>query len=219
MQRTSLFALGALAAFAFTPFTASASTAIFGAAQTPNLDCSTAADAPGSQGCPDLTSGTGQGVFSLLSAGEITEVQFWTYEEASAYKGGTLDWAIYVDVGGAQGSLEGQGSFNMLGRLPGTDVNVAGLALTEYQNSFSFSSLSVGGSPQAYFLDLWEPQPPTDGSGIFWARSSDTAMAFELFGTLNNSPTPEPGTFALLAGGILLGFAGMCVRRSKRPVC
>jgi hypothetical protein len=205
MRRAGLVGLGALALFACAPYVASASTVIYGATQTPDMECT--------NGCPDLTTSTGQAVFDLASAGNITGVQFWTYELAGAYNDGTLDWAVYLDVSNAQGALEGQGTFNMDTRPAGTDVSIAGIPLVEFQNNFTISPLNVSGS-QNYFLDLWDPSG-LDGPGIYWAKSSDTAMAFELFGTLDGTGAPEPGSFAMLAGGLLLGVVGMRVRRGR----
>lgn len=211
MGRYGWLCLGVLAVFALVPFPVSANTVvIYGLNQTPITDCSPV--------CPDLTTQGGEGFFGLATSQTITGIQFWTFEEPGAYVGGTLDWAIYVDSAGVHGPLAGQGTFTMESRTTaiGVALSVAGIEVTQYQNLVSISPLPVSGSLQGYFLDLWEVQPPVDHFGVFWARSSSTAMAFQLLGTDEAPSVPEPGTSWLLVCGLLPGVAGALMRRCRR---
>ena len=167
--------------------------------------------------CPDLVTGVGRGVFTLLSDATLASARFWTFQVPGAYNGGTLGWGIYLDNSGTQGSLIGSGTFCLSSNaacisqtLLGA-VNVAGLNLNEYQNDFAIPSLAIHAAshPQSYFLNLSDTSG-LDTFGNFWATSGQNILAFQLSGTGTNGPiqpAPEPATFVLLAGGLALVIA------------
>ncbi|HXK07627.1 MAG TPA: hypothetical protein VMS37_34855 [Verrucomicrobiae bacterium] len=157
-------------------------------------------------GCPDLTEITGEGLFSLVSNTVLTSATFWTFQLDGVYQGGTLAWHIFADNGGSHGSLLGSGTFTLTQTLI-QPVTVGGISLTEYQNDFTIPSLNINPSPspQSYFLDIADTVGGPDQSGIFWATSGESTLAFQLFGT-GNTPVdgPEPATLLLVGCGVAL---------------
>ena len=162
--------------------------------------------------CQGVPTSIGEGVLTLQTDATITGVQFWTFQFAGSYQGGTLDWHIYQDNGGSQGSLIGSGTFVLSETLIG-DVNVDGADLVEYENDFTISSLFMDpASPQTYFLDLSDSSG-IDHTGTYWATSGYGIQAFQIDGTPD--PAPEPSTFLLLAGGVAVLFGRRAWLRSK----
>jgi hypothetical protein len=189
---------------------------------------------PCSPGCPELTTGTGQGLFTLVGNTVLTSARFWTFQSTNVYNGGTFQWQITLDNSGIPGALLAHGTFTL--PVPQTalgQVSVAGLNLTEYQNDFAIPSavINPSPSPQSYFLTIADlsgtPAPAaafngapvltgaTDSFGIFWATGGQGIQAFQLFGTGNADPTvPEPATFALTAAALACG-ARISVQRRQ----
>jgi hypothetical protein len=169
----------------------------------PNLDCRSS--------CPVLTLSVGSGIFVLDSEATISGVQFYTFQVPGAYKGGTLDWAMYTDNSGVQGSLLESGSFLLSQTELDNDISVASYGpLIEYENDFTIHNLLVNPSPapQNYFLDITDMNGG-DGFGIFWATSGPNTLAFQLDGTVSSDSiaTPEPAVPYLLIIGMVSALA------------
>jgi hypothetical protein len=189
--------------FLLVPCSSFGGTLIFGLTNMPD----TSTTACGS-GCPELTSGTGDGLFTLVGNATIAGFTFWTFESPGSYKGGSFLWSIRTDVGNVPGSVIGSGLFSLPTRDLPTDVIVSGISLEEFENTVTLGS-SVGinpiPAPQSYFLQI-QDSSGLDGFGIFWASSQTDNLAFELTGSGNLSTVPEPAG-SCLAGSALLGFA------------
>ncbi len=183
--------------FVWLPLTASATTVYDNGA--PVATCSPV--------CPELTTGTGHGIFTLSADTILTDVRFWTLQTPAppaVYNGGALTWQIFVDNGGVEGALIASNNFT-LSQTPGAQVSVSGLSLDEFENNFSVPNITFHlTSPQSYFLDITD-KSGKDVFGLFWAGSGENSLAFQLMGSGNNVPpdpsTPEPATALLLAAG------------------
>ncbi|HTS66805.1 MAG TPA: hypothetical protein VMH28_32500 [Candidatus Acidoferrales bacterium] len=177
---------------------------------------------PCSPGCPELTTATGQGIFTLLSNTTLTSARFWTFQSDNVYNGGTFRWQIAPDNGGLTGPLIASGTFAFTAsapQVPVGPVSVFGLTLTEYQNDFTIPSVVINPSPspQDYFLNITDISGGVDHFGIFWATSGQSTLAFQLSGTGNASPTtPEPASVLLWASGAAACLATRYVRRDSR---
>ncbi len=163
--------------------------------------------------CPELTTGTGHGIFTLSADTILTDIRFWTLQTPAPqlplppiYNLGVLTWQIFEDNGGVQGALIGSNTFTLT-QKPVATVSVSGLFLDEFENNFSVPNISFHlSSPQSYFLNITDTSGK-DGFGIFWASSGENSLAFLLMGSGNDVPndpsTPEPSTVGLLAAGTL----------------
>jgi hypothetical protein len=161
--------------------------------------------------CPDLTSGIGHGIFTLVADTIVTDIRFWTLQfpaPPAVYNGGTLTWQIFVDNGGVEGALIASNTFK-LSQTPLGQVSVSGTTLDEFENDFSVPDITFHlTSPQSYFLDITDTSGK-DTFGIFWASSGENSLAFQLMGSGNNvlpgppdPSAPEPSTMLLLAAGV-----------------
>jgi hypothetical protein len=157
--------------------------------------------------CPDLTSGIGHGIFTLVADTIVTDIRFWTLQFPAAYNGGTLTWRIFADNSGAEGALIASNTFKLSQTSLG-QVSVSGTTLNEFENDFSVPNVTFSlTSPQSYFLDITDTSGK-DGFGIFWASSGESSLAFQLMGSGNVFPdppdpsAPEPSTVLLLAAGV-----------------
>uniref|UniRef100_Q01XH0 Ice-binding protein C-terminal domain-containing protein n=1 Tax=Solibacter usitatus (strain Ellin6076) TaxID=234267 RepID=Q01XH0_SOLUE len=174
--------------------------------------------------CPELTTGTGTGIFTLTADTILTDIRFWTLQTPappSVYNGGNLTWQIFADNGGVQGALIASNSFK-LSQTPGGQVSVSGLGLDQFENDFSVPNVTFHlSSPQSYFLDITDTSGK-DAFGIFWAGSGENMLAFQLMGSGNNvtpdPSSPEPSTILLFAAGIAACVAarrlGLLVHRA-----
>jgi hypothetical protein len=166
--------------------------------------------------CPELTTGTGHGIFTLTGDTILTDIRFWTLQTPApptVYNGGTLTWKIFADTGGVEGAPIASNTFK-LSQTPGGQVSVSGLSLDQFENDFSVPNITLlVSSPQSYFLDIADTSGK-DAFGIFWASSGENTLAFQLMGSGNNvTPDPsasEPSTVLLLAAG-----ASACVAARK----
>jgi hypothetical protein len=175
-------------------------------------------------GCPELTSGTGHGVFTLVADTILTDIRFWTLQTPApppVYNGGALTWQIFVDNGGVEGAPIASNTFT-LSQTPDGSVGVFGLTVDEFENDFSVPNVTFHlTSPQSYFLDIKDTSGK-DAVGIFWASSGDNLLAFQLMGSGNNVPNdpsaPEPSTVLLFAAGTAACLAarrlGLLVHRT-----
>lgn len=159
--------------------------------------------------CPELTSGTGHGIFTLLTDTIVTDIRMWTLQTPApptVYNGGSLTWQIFADNGGVEGALIFSNTFQ-LSQTPHGQVSVAGLTLDEFENNFSVPNLTFHvTSPQSYFLDITDTSGK-DAFGIFWSNSDENLLAFQLMGSSTDVPpgpdpsAPEPSTVLLLSAG------------------
>ena len=183
-------------------------------------------DNPGGVGINYSTTTTDS--FILSSAANVTGVTFFVREEFEAQSGGnpvtSVDWSI--TSGAFSGATYGSGtaattdaflsSFN-----PGHGFEVL--------RSESFSIPIAGLSPGTYWLQLANAVA-SDGKPLDWDVNSGASLAdvmipsgsifsesseaFQILGD-ENTGTPEPGSFGLLAAGVL-GMAGLLRRRTAR---
>ena len=168
--------------------------------------------------CPELTTGTGHGIFTLGADTIVTDIRFWTLQTPApptVYNGGALTWQIFVDNGGVEGALIASNTFTLF-QTPHGQVGVSGLTLDEFENNFSVPNITFHlTSPESYFLDITDTSGK-DAFGIFWAGSGENSLAFQLMGSGNgnNAPpdpsAPEPSTVLLLAAG-----TAVCVAASR----
>jgi len=167
---------------------------------------------------PELTTGTGHGIFTLGADTIVTDIRFWTLQTPApptVYNGGALTWQIFVDNGGVEGALIASNTFTLF-QTPHGQVGVSGLTLDEFENNFSVPNITFHlTSPESYFLDITDTSGK-DAFGIFWAGSGENSLAFQLMGSGNgnNAPpdpsAPEPSTVLLLAAG-----TAVCVAASR----
>ena len=161
-------------------------------------------------GCPELTTGTGHGIFTLTGDTILTGIRFWTLQTPApptVYNGGALTWTVLADNGGVEGAIIASNTFQ-LSQIPGGQVSVSGLTLDGFENDFLVLNITFHvASPQSYFLDITDTSGK-DAFGIFWARSGESSLAFQLMGSGNNvtpdpgdPSAPEPSTVLLLAAG------------------
>ena len=160
--------------------------------------------------------------FTLLATSNITSIVFYSLEGTGAYLG-SVDWAIYTNVGNQPGALVSGGS----GSATPTRVSlgpVAALGLDAFQNTMS---VSVTGLVAAtYWLVLHNgPVATTAFSDFYWAWTDlnggntgstrgleqslfpasitwDDNSSEHAFSILGDTDVPEPGTMILLSAGL-----------------
>jgi hypothetical protein len=156
-----------------------------------------------------------------LSAGQVpTSLTFWSLEASGAYRG-SISWSIMSSLGG---SVLGSGTSTLV-----TRTNTGSfLGLTEYRNEFNFGSLALGAGTYWLVLHNGAFSNLADPNEFLWetAAANASANGMESFdggvswSTIPGqhafvlSAVPEPGSVAMLVGGLLL--AGCLRRREQR---
>jgi hypothetical protein len=147
--------------------------------------------------------------FSLAAGSEYEDIGFDAPLSLPGGPGGTTTAEIFSESGGLPSAL--------LGSVTVTPPSGSGEPTTITSGSFSPSLTLTGGT--TYFLVLkttaeqvtwWGTSPSTNGNfffgqqltnGISWNKITDTLGAFDITGNTVTA-APEPGTIALLLGGI-----------------
>ena len=182
-------------------------------------------------GTPDLKNGFDMTAFreaddfTLASASTIAGISFWSVPANGNFAGsfdGSVTWAVYNDAAGSPGTLVSSATVNSVPfTATGTDVQ-GNSNFPVFQLDVTLAAplaLSAG----TYWLELHEGASLTanDGSPVFWVTSgngvlkgssSESALlsalpsssnasdlAFQLF----DASVPEPGSWVLVAGGLL----------------
>ena len=172
--------------------------------------------------------------FSLGSTVNFTGIRFWSVQSAAADYSGNVYWAIHSNTAGAPGAVLFTGTPAVTAIATGGST---GFGYAEYQFDFAVAFQLLAGD---YWLALHNGSlASTTPTEMFWETSSagiastgqyndltdapdfgwiDTGNehAFALFGERVIQPppdVPEPGTVALLLGGLL---AAASVRRATR---
>jgi hypothetical protein len=166
--------------------------------------------------------------FTLAAATTITDVRFWSIEDAPVAYQGSITWTIYADAGGTPGAILFRGNTAAVTRTATGVVDLFGF-LDEFQNDFSIGSVALGAG--TYWLGLhngpltfdtrteyyWET---TDPNGTLFGQEDQTPFddgvwfsngqehAFVLFGD-GSAVVPEPASLTLVGAGVvgLLGYA------------
>ena len=161
---------------------------------------------------PELTSGIGQDIFSLVSTATLTEIRFWTFEAAGAYGGGNISWQI-ADV---HGTILGGATLAPARSALGA-ISFYGIDLDEYEYDLTLGSALAFNlsTPQQYSLTLRDLSA-LDHYGIFWAPSGPSTLAFQLIGSGNADPAPEPSSWWLVCTGVLWGGVRFWRLRTSR---
>lgn len=110
-------------------------------------------------------------------------------------------------------------NFSATSTVLSTDRTAAGSGTIPYQAATSTNTV-----PQSYTVDLSSLAGLAAGETIYFriylqTPTASQGIAFDdivVNGTVSASAVPEPSTYALLAGGGLLGFA-LLQRRTRRP--
>jgi PEP-CTERM motif len=153
--------------------------------------------------------------FTLPSPVEIYGVRFWAVQDDITSYTGSIDWALYSDASGMPGSVLASGTSTP--DAVATGVQVVGL--NEFVYEFPIDVVLSGSVP--YWLALHNgPTSTIPANDMFWETSNAnsgisqtmdlsapgqpwvdnfTSLAFEL-------EAPEPGTWVLVASGLLGGF-------------
>ena len=164
--------------------------------------------------------------FTLGGTSDLTNIRFWTIQSAANDYLGTLAWEVYADAPGSPGSLLQSGTASPAAGVTGQSA--LGGAYLEYVYdipvSFQLGAgtywVALNNSPLNTVAPtemLWSTTTnSTGGSSMYkdgqWV-SAVYDLAFRIDGTaVTSAPVPEPGTFALLGGG--LAFAALLRRRS-----
>jgi len=188
-------------------------------------------------GSPDQVSGTNMSEFlvaenfTLSAAADITNIRFWSIQDAETSYTGSVYWAIYSNVLNQPGSiLDGGVTAAILGMATG---NSTGFGYAEYVFNIPVAfQLAVGD----YWLALhngalsnitpsemlWSTTTAAIGSSSLYLDplgwiSSGNEQAFQLDGTpVSPGSVPEPSTLALLFGGLLA--TAFLRRKSKKAM-
>ncbi len=176
--------------------------------------------------------------FQLSTAASFNALRFWGILPSAPAYSPDVFWQIFLDAGGAPGTSVAQGNALATPTLRGPSA-FSGFDSWQFDLSLGPQSLGAG----TYWLALHDAAPGTySGSGLIWEQTngglgSDFAvefipdaqfttgwsgnLAFELRNNVTAQVTPEPGTEALLATGLLalLALARRRRRRRRRPHC
>jgi hypothetical protein len=193
-------------------------------------------------GAPDLVSGDGMTEniqaedFVIFNTTNVTNIRFWTLQQLPADYSGSVWWAVFSNVTSAPGVVVQGGSAVALTETATGNSSPFG-AGSEYVINIPVAFQLVAGN---YWLGLHNGPltntTPTDmvwettavGSGVNGVYSATTAgpwtstlqeHAFLIEGTLVDDVVPEPGSFALLGGGLAcLAFFNLKRNRSGKFV-
>lgn len=157
--------------------------------------------------------------FTLGNAYDITALRFWTLQQSDADYSGQVYWAIYSDSAGP-GSMLFEGTQTTAAVSTGLS---SGFGYDEYVFNISVTFQLAAGT---YWLALqndslgndvptemlWGSSLTAGDNGVYKDASSgpdwlstNANHAFEILGdrVLPPNPAPEPGSLALVAGGLI----------------
>ncbi len=160
--------------------------------------------------------------FTLTSTTTISDIHFWDVEGSYA---GTISWWITGDSGGDPNFNDVLASANQA--VTHTATGVCVFFGCEFENDWNISDLTLG--PGTYHLALHNGDISNNARSEFYWETTDpnsttTGLECDLttgacFGNWNNNgqehafyltgpggTTPEPGTLALMATGLLGAF-------------
>jgi PEP-CTERM motif len=186
-------------------------------------------------GAPDLVAGTGMTEFrvadnfTLGASFDITNIFFWSAQDALSAYTGTISWAIFSDVVGAPGvAAVASGTSSAVGTATGGTIgggdavyafNISGLSFTLSAGSYWLSLLNgAAPNPAAPGFMGWATASPGTGPGSVYNDggwiATGNEQAFRIDGTLTGVPpgVPEPGSLALVMAALA---AGVGLRRAS----
>lgn len=180
-------------------------------------------------GAPDAVYGTAMTEFqvaenfSLGVAYDITNLRFWSIQDAPAAYSGSVYWAVYSNSGGAPGALVAGGTTAAVTATPTGASTGFGYGVYAFNIPVTFT-LGAGN----YWLGLHNgPLANTSPTEMLWATTAVQVGSFGLYkdGTWINSgnehafaidgniaAVPEPTTAALMLAG-LFGTVSLARRR------
>ena len=197
-------------------------------------------------GAPDQSNGLDMSAwiqsdhFTLGSAGTVTGINFWEFEQKGAYLG-NISWAIAAtNPDKTPGSILESGTLAPTRLATGVILYFSGQIYNEYENSFSISPFNAAAhvtyslelhngstltSPtarQEYFWETSNRHAPPFGQDFYlpinfgWSNNGGN-LAFQLTGaTGGTTGVPEPSSFVLFTIGATCLAVGVCFKR-KTP--
>lgn len=181
-------------------------------------------------GAPNQVSGTNMSAnvvaedFSIGATTDISNLRFWSIQNALASYLGTVAWTVYSDLAAQPGAVLFSGTASPVATATGLST---GFAYAEYVFNIPTAFQLAAGT---YWLGLANsPLNPGNPTDMLWETTSTATGSKGLYfdsGTWVDSgndhafliegapPIPEPQAWALAAAGLLLMF-GLLGRRQR----